>query len=405
RKSMEIIKQRSSMWSQGIDQSFVFTETINFLRDNFRSVEKVDDIDQLARTDASVGAVLDIYAKTPMSIFHKADVRIGLHFLTLDKKPLDKVEAKALVKPKGVGPPAVQGATRRAFDQVLRQLGKSLPSAKGLLALAESLPHKTAAAAPPAPRTSVVDEPGYQLAENPNDFALVIGIDKYKDLAAADYADRDADAVRRHLLALGYPERNIIHLKGADATRATFQGYLEEWLPKNVKPESTVFFYYSGHGAPDAQTGDAYLVPWDGNPQFLKSTAYPLKRLYASLDKLRAKRVIAALDACFSGAGGRSVLAKGARPLVMKIQEGVVPQGKIVLFAAASGDEITSTLDREGHGIFTYYFLKGLAADGRVTAQGLYEYLKPKVQDQARRQNREQTPSLQAGADVVIRPR
>ncbi|MFH2204928.1 MAG: hypothetical protein ABIJ96_17600, partial [Elusimicrobiota bacterium] len=47
RKSMEIIKQRSSMWSQGIDQSFVFTETINFLRDNFRSVEKVDDIDQL----------------------------------------------------------------------------------------------------------------------------------------------------------------------------------------------------------------------------------------------------------------------------------------------------------------------------------------------------------------------
>ena len=39
--------------------------------------------------------------------------------------------------------------------------------------------------------------------------------------------------------------------------------------------DSTVYFYYSGHGAPDLKTGQAYLVPWDGDAQFLKDTALP----------------------------------------------------------------------------------------------------------------------------------
>jgi uncharacterized caspase-like protein len=79
------------------------------------------------------------------------------------------------------------------------------------------------------------------------------------------------------------------------------------------------------------------------------------------------------------------------------------PDGKLVLFAAASAQETTSTLDEQGHGIFTYYFLKGLGgeakdADGAVTPRGLYDYLKPKVQDAASRQNRDQTPVLEGAA-------
>ncbi|MBI5883467.1 MAG: hypothetical protein HZB91_10240, partial [Elusimicrobia bacterium] len=58
----------------------------------------------------------------------------------------------------------------------------------------------------------------------------------------------------------------------------------------------------------------------------------------------------------------------------------------------------------QGHGTFTYYFLKGLnggAKDGsgRVTTQALYDYLKPKVQDAARRQNRDQEPVLHTQGD------
>lgn len=257
-----------------------------------------------------------------------------------------------------------------------------------------STPSPDAARTAPEKRAPVsdVDSPARRGNERPDDFALVIGIEKYSRLPEASFAENDADAMRKHLLALGYPERNIVLLKGGQATRGALSGYVEEWLPKNAKPGSSVFVYFSGHGSPDPQTGDAYLVPWDGDAMFLKSTAYPLKSLYASLGKLQAKRVLVALDSCFSGAGGRSVLAEGARPLVARVDEAASPAGMTVL-SAASGDEITATIKDQGHGAFTYYLLKAFN-DGKLTAKAAYDELKPRVQDEARRQNREQTPLL-----------
>ncbi len=255
------------------------------------------------------------------------------------------------------------------------------------------------AAAPSAPAAPVsdADATGPRAAERPHDYALVIGIEKYSRVPDARFAEHDADAMKNHLIALGYPERNIILLKGGHATRGEVQGYVEEWLPRNVGPQSEVFVYFSGHGSPDPKNGDAYLVPWDGDPMFLKSTAYPLKSLYASLGKLNARRVLIALDSCFSGAGGRSVLADGARPLVSRVDTTAAP-ARVTVLSAASGDEITGTIDSQGHGAFTYYLLKSLN-DGKLTARAAYRELKPRVEDEAHRQNREQTPLL-LGADA-----
>jgi hypothetical protein len=258
------------------------------------------------------------------------------------------------------------------------------------------------ASAPPSFHSDV-DKPDYSLVERPDDFALVVGIEKYSDLPDAQFAERDAEAVKDHLIALGFPSRNVVLLRGDKAGYKSIEKYLETWLPRNVGEDSRVFFYFSGHGAPDVKTGLAYLVPWDGDAGFLENTGYPVKRLYKKLNSLKAKQVVVALDACFSGAGGRSVLAQGARPLVTQVDEGVVPSGKMTVFAAAAGNEITSTMMDQGHGTFTYYFLKGLSgrakdASGKITPRGLEDYLKPKVQDAARRQNREQTPVLQGSA-------
>lgn len=241
--------------------------------------------------------------------------------------------------------------------------------------------------------SSDIDSPKARGGQRPDDFALVIGIEDYQSVPKADYGERDAAAARRQFAALGVPERNIISLTGQAATGSKLRSYLQQWLPRNVKPTSTVFVYYSGHGAPDPENGTAYLVPWDADPMFLTTTAYPLKQFYAELAKLKAKRVIVALDACFSGAGGRSVLAKGARPLVAKADESVPAADNLTVIAAASGSEITGSLDEQRHGIFTYHLFKALA-DGRDTPRALFEYLKPRVQDDARRQNREQTPTL-----------
>lgn len=264
-------------------------------------------------------------------------------------------------------------------------------------------PAQAAEAAP----ASDVDQPSFKLAERPHDVALVFGIEKYKSLPEAKWAEHDAEAARRAFVALGVPERNVIALTGENATRSKFQAYLQEWLPKNVSPDSRVFVYYSGHGAPDAETKQAYLVPWDADPEFLQSTAYPLHDFYAALERLKVKEVVVALDACFSGGGaqGRSVFAAGARPLVTKV-EAVVPPHLTVL-AAASSEQLSNSLDGQGHGLFTYYFLKGLMGaakdkSGRVTAGDLIDYVAPRVGDDARRQNRGQTPSLAGERGSVL---
>ena len=245
---------------------------------------------------------------------------------------------------------------------------------------------------------SDVDTPTYKSTENPNNYAVVIGVEKYGNLPSAQFASRDAQAVRVHLVALGYPMRNIFFLSDQDATRAKISQSVNTWLPNRVSENSTVFFYYSGHGAPDTKTNQAYLVGMDGDPEDLESTAYPVTTLYAKLGGLKARQVIVALDSCFSGAGGRSVLPKGARPLVSKIDMGAVPK-KLVVLAASDKDQISGTVDEQGHGAFTYYLLKGLAGaarndSGGVTVRSLYSYMVPKVQDAARLHNRDQTPQL-----------
>jgi uncharacterized caspase-like protein len=123
-----------------------------------------------------------------------------------------------------------------------------------------------------------------------------------------------------------------------------------------------------------------------------------MKRLYAKLKSLEVERVVVALDACFSGAGGRSVIARGTRPLVTKVDAWMLGGGNVTALSASKADQVSGTLDSQGHGIFTYYLLKGLnggaEAGGAVTVKGLYSYLAPKVADESSNQNRHQTPEL-----------
>ncbi|MCX5795242.1 MAG: caspase family protein [Elusimicrobia bacterium] len=254
-------------------------------------------------------------------------------------------------------------------------------------------------AAPQPQCRSDVDAPGYQVKEHPDSFAVVVGVENYSSLPKADFAACDAQAVRDHLKSLGYPVRNTMFLADNKAVRSGLEKYVDTWLPKQVGKDSRVFFYFSGHGAPDPKTGQTYLLPWDADPKYLDETGYPMQKLLAKLDALPAKQVVVVLDACFSGAGGRSVLAEGTRPLVTKVDLGRGSAKHLVLFTASGADEITGTVQSQGHGLFTYYFLKGLNGAARgsqegVTVQDLYDYLRPQVEDAARLDNRDQSPQL-----------
>ncbi len=363
----------------------------------FKSLTEIESIDDSEDCDVTVKLAAE---KANGSLVGKAEVISGR-----TQRPLFHAE-----KTKGWGWGFGGELAGVVGDKLQhdKRIARELNGEKAALLTPEDASDEPTAAPNPKPAAiSDVDEPGIRQAERPDDFAVVVGVEKYSnDLPDAQFSEHDAAAVKNRLLSLGYPERNVIFLSGQRATLSALASYVEEWLPRNVKDDSHVFFYFSGHGAP-SESGDAYLVPWDGNPNFLTTTAYPIKKLYAQLGRLKAKQVIVALDSCFSGAGGRSVVSKGARPLMTKVNASVASDAHITLFTAASSTEITATLPDQRHGIFTYYFLKGLggaAKDGNgvVTSRGLYEYLKPKVQDTAARQNRQQTPLLEGTSEGTL---
>lgn len=264
-------------------------------------------------------------------------------------------------------------------------------------------------ASPPAmqprqtPRSDVDNLPPVVARTHRNHYAIVIGIESYRQkLPQADFAVSDARLVSEYLTkAMGYPEENVITLINDRAALGDFVKYFEKWLPNNVEKDSTVFVYYSGHGAPDTKTSGAYLVPYDGDPSFIAETGYSLKRMYDALGKLPAKEIVVALDSCFSGAGGRSVLAEGARPLVMNLQSNLSLPKNTTVLSASSGEQISSTYKDKGHGLFTYFLLKGIKEedvvkpDGSIKIDDLFRFIKPRVERIARKQyNNEQTPQL-----------
>ena len=70
----------------------------------------------------------------------------------------------------------------------------------------------------------------------------------------------------------------------------------------------------------------------------------------------------------------------------------------------------TRTYDQKGHGLLTYFLLKGLQGeadqnkDRAIDLAELFEYVKPQVERVARREfNNEQTPQLLGSPEVLKR--
>jgi hypothetical protein len=234
-------------------------------------------------------------------------------------------------------------------------------------------------------------------------YAVVVGISGYRSqsLPKVTYAKKDAEAVKDYLVGVcGFKEANIRLLVDDGASLSDLTAYCEEWLARNVRKGSFVFVYFAGHGTPSPDKGEAYIVPYDGEPGFV-SKLYPLSRLYSSLAALPTDQVVVALDACFSGAGGRSVMEQGKRPLVaVDLEKEAQKLGNVAVLTASAGNEISQDYDAKRHGLFTYYLLKGLRGeadsdhDGWVTLGELHNYAKPKVADESQRLGYTQTLQL-----------
>lgn len=402
-------------WKTAEELEKMLDEDIDVYRKNFKAVIRIDKFEDVTAVNANLVAVIDWVA----GIGESAKSTKSTIFLTPDKQPIDTIKGQG-IQPVGTfaGPGSFRKATEQADTAARLQLSSALGRSVKLAEFSKSQTgtsgtttarnqQQIAVPVHAAKKSTVKSDvdalPFVKVKSNQQAYAIVIGIEQYRQkLPSADFATADARTFTEYLTkVMGYHEENVITLMNEHATYTDLVKYFEKWLPNNVEKDSTVFIYYSGHGAPDPKTGGAYLVPYDGDPSFIAETGYSLKRMYDALGKLPAKEIVVALDSCFSGAGGRSVIAKGARPLVMNLQSNMALSKNMTVLSASSGEQISSTYDEKGHGLFTYFLLKGIKnedvvkPDGSIKMDDLFGYIKPQVERIARKQyNNEQTPQL-----------
>ena len=248
-------------------------------------------------------------------------------------------------------------------------------------------------------------------AKNPDAVALVIGIGKYRDVAEATYADRDAIAFREYLIqTFGYSEDRIFLLKNDRATRSDIDRGLRRIETRLASGRrSDVVVFYAGHGTikMEGNRSSQYLVPYDADPNYPED-GYPLAQFYRRLSLLEARSVTAFVDACFSGTDREAqVIVEGTRNLMLP--EMKLPKSPMPVLASSASNQISSSYESKRHGLFTYYLLKGMRGEadgadnsrrnGEITLSELAAYTKKHVAKVAMQTwERTQEPTLTGGS-------
>lgn len=247
------------------------------------------------------------------------------------------------------------------------------------------------------------------IPENPTNnektFAVIIANENYQMVSSVPMALNDGRTLAKYCQqTLGLPESNVRYYE--DATYGVFMRALNDI--KNISTaydgDIDVIFYYAGHGVPDENTKDAYLLPVDSDGKEV-SACFPLSRVYADLGSLNAQSVLVLMDACFSGGNrdGEMVLEKeGMRGIVVTPKKDALA-GNVIVFSAVSDDQTAMPYKEKGHGLFTYFLLKKLQeTKGNVTLSELTSYVAEKVEQRSVVINRKvQTPTVRTAMSVA----
>ncbi|UMB54543.1 caspase family protein [Lutibacter sp. A64] len=239
-----------------------------------------------------------------------------------------------------------------------------------------------------------------------NTYALIIGNEDYKSKQSGltleqnvDFAENDADVFALYCKkTLGIPNKQVKILKNATAAEIR-QGLA--WINNLSDIENgnaKIIFYYSGHGLPDQQTKEPYLIPVDVSGTHL-DYAIKLSDVYKSLTEFPAQQITVFLDACFSG-GARNQGLLAMKGIKVKAMKNIV-FGNIVVFSSSSGIESSAVYREKQHGYFTYFLLKKLKeTEGKVDYNNLSRFIKYSVRKEVGLKGIIQTPQVNVGIEV-----
>jgi len=255
---------------------------------------------------------------------------------------------------------------------------------------------------PPKTAASPADVSVPAAIKVPRSYAVVIGIAQYQNLEPKhqlQYSANDADAIYSILISPqggNFRAENVRKLIGKQATLENVRRELEVWLPSMAREDDRVLIYFAGHGF--VYQGKGYLAPYDISLKNIAETGYPMDSLGMVVgSRIKAKNKVLLTDACHSGA-----ITPGAQN--ENLSSSLLSIHKSLFSLTASRDREQSFESPDwggGHGIFTYYVVKGLEreadenTDGIVTADELAEYVRRNVREAT---NAKQNPTSDRGS-------
>ena len=217
-------------------------------------------------------------------------------------------------------------------------------------------------------------------------WAVVIGIDEYKDWPRLQHAGADADAMRQLLQQrFGFaPERTIV-LKNQEATRQGILSAFHERLAHGgLQKDDRVLVFFAGHGATRKLSSGrelGYIVPVDAanTPERLATDAISMSELQNIAESLPAKHLLFIMDSCYSGLGLTRGSAGGGF-----LRQNALRLGRQML-TAGGADQLVADGGPGGHSVFTWTLLQALGGkgdlngDGLITGTELAAYVAPAV--------------------------
>lgn len=191
-------------------------------------------------------------------------------------------------------------------------------------------------------------------------YLIAIGINEYLYYGNLMYAVNDTFDISTALSKRGF---EVFLLTNSEATKDKILESLSK-LASRVQPDDTVVIYYAGHGV--RIDNKSFIVPYDGDVN-LSRTLLSLEEFANYLKRIKTDKLVVIFDHCYGG-------------------EIIKYISKISVLTASSEDQESYEFGPPvSHGIFTYFFLKGLEgladldSNKKITLSELYTYVYPNV--------------------------
>ncbi len=229
-------------------------------------------------------------------------------------------------------------------------------------------------------------------AQQANFYAVIVGVSKFSNIPKEEwleYADADAQDFQKVITSprgRGFLPENVMLLVNDKAGIQAMKKRLATTLPRDLKTDDVVYLFVATHGVVEKEAAkEGYLMAFDSDREDLYNTALSMSGLTdIMLNRLRkAKRLFLFADACRSGK-----MAQGGS-INSQMRDMSKERGETMVLLASGPNEFSRESKQfgGGHGVFTYFLLKGLMGeadrdkDNIVTARELITYLRRGVEN------------------------